>query len=49
MNIKPGPHFKAVIEAAREAQREGDFTNQEGAQRWLDENSARIIEAHRPK
>jgi poly(A) polymerase len=49
MNIKPGPHFKAVIEAAREAQREGDFTNQEGAQRWLDENSAKIIEAHRPK
>jgi poly(A) polymerase len=49
MNIKPGPHFKAVIEAAREAQREGDFTNQEGAQRWLDENSARLIEAHRPK
>ncbi len=49
MNIKPGPHFKAVIEAAREAQREGDFTNQEGAQRCLDENSASIIEAHRPK
>lgn len=45
MNIKPGPHFKAVIEAAREAQREGDFTNQEGAQRWLNENSAAIIEA----
>lgn len=49
MNIKPGPHFKAVIEAAREAQREGDFTNQEGAQRWLDENSAAIIEAQRAK
>lgn len=49
MNIKPGPHFKAVIEAAREAQREGDFTNQDGAQRWLDENSAAIIEAQRAK
>lgn len=45
MNIKPGPHFKAVIEAARDAQREGDFTNQEGAQRWLDENSAAIIDS----
>lgn len=49
MNIKPGPHFKAVIEAAREAQREGDFTNQEGAQRWLNENSAAIVEAQRAK
>ncbi|MFA6212788.1 MAG: CCA tRNA nucleotidyltransferase [Candidatus Obscuribacterales bacterium] len=47
MNIKPGPHFKAIIEAARDAQREGDFTNQEGAQRWLDENSEKIAEAQR--
>ncbi|CAN5312425.1 hypothetical protein BH11CYA1_BH11CYA1_23760 [soil metagenome] len=49
MNIKPGPHFKAIIEAARDAQREGDFTNAEGAQRWLDENSDKIVDAQQPQ
>ncbi len=42
INMKPGPQFKTVLEAAREAQREGEFSNTEGAQRWLKENAERI-------
>ncbi len=42
INMKPGPQFKTVLEAAREAQREGEFSNAEGAQRWLKENAERI-------
>lgn len=44
MNLKPGPQFRTILEAARDAQREGEFTDAEGAQRWLKENVERLIE-----
>jgi len=48
INMKPGPQFKTVLEAAREAQREGEFSNDEGAQRWLKENAERIAAGQGP-
>ena len=37
--LKPGPHFKPLLEAALAAQDEGEFTDTNGAVEWLERNS----------
>lgn len=44
MNLKPGPNFRLILDAARDAQREGEFSDSPGAERWLRENVNTIIE-----
>jgi poly(A) polymerase len=44
INLKPGPSFRLILDAARDAQREGEFSDGPGAERWLRENVNTIIE-----
>lgn len=35
LGLQPGPHFKPILEAAYEAQLDGEFDDLEGAREWL--------------
>jgi tRNA nucleotidyltransferase (CCA-adding enzyme) len=38
VGMKPGPSFRPIIDAAREAQDDGVFSNEAGAVAWLREH-----------
>jgi tRNA nucleotidyltransferase (CCA-adding enzyme) len=35
LGLRPGPHFKAILDACSEAQLEGAFTDEAGGRAWL--------------
>jgi tRNA nucleotidyltransferase/poly(A) polymerase len=48
LGIKPGPAYRVIKDAAYDAQHAGEFTDVEGAEKWLEANAVALAEAPLP-